>query len=182
MLGSTPTSTSESGNIASRLAFYKTKFYLVVSFYFLFLFFMINYVMWLKNNNHKSVVLMCLSWHSKRVLWKFSPTRRSKWGTLASLAVILIIIYLSQRVNFPSGFFTFSTTRLKTLLTESFFETGLSCNFEDGLCGWYQDASDNFDWFLLSGMDHTIGTGKPNKKCDSIVSCCLQQEPREHGK
>ncbi|XP_077354338.1 apical endosomal glycoprotein isoform X1 [Festucalex cinctus] len=36
----------------------------------------------------------------------------------------------------------------------------LSCNFEDGLCGWHQDNSDNFDWTLLDGMDHTIGIGK----------------------
>lgn len=36
---------------------------------------------------------------------------------------------------------------------------GLSCNFEDDLCGWYQDNSDNFDWTLLNGMDHTIGIG-----------------------
>ncbi|XP_058472794.1 apical endosomal glycoprotein [Solea solea] len=38
--------------------------------------------------------------------------------------------------------------------------TGLSCNFEDGLCGWYQDQSDNFDWRVASGTDHTIGGGK----------------------
>ncbi|XP_029301211.1 apical endosomal glycoprotein [Cottoperca gobio] len=37
--------------------------------------------------------------------------------------------------------------------------TGLSCNFEDGLCGWYQDNSDNFDWAVMGGMDHTIGIG-----------------------
>ncbi|KAK0130650.1 Apical endosomal glycoprotein [Merluccius polli] len=38
--------------------------------------------------------------------------------------------------------------------------SAMSCNFEDGLCGWYQDHSDNFDWTLLSGMDHTIRIGK----------------------
>nr|XP_057920717.1 apical endosomal glycoprotein isoform X2 [Doryrhamphus excisus] len=38
--------------------------------------------------------------------------------------------------------------------------TELSCNFEDRLCGWYQDNSDNFDWTQLDGMDHTIGFGK----------------------
>ncbi|XP_062268278.1 apical endosomal glycoprotein [Platichthys flesus] len=38
--------------------------------------------------------------------------------------------------------------------------TALSCNFEEGLCGWYQDNSDNFDWTVHSGMDHTIGIGK----------------------
>ncbi|XP_039856701.1 apical endosomal glycoprotein isoform X2 [Simochromis diagramma] len=38
--------------------------------------------------------------------------------------------------------------------------TGLSCNFEEGLCGWYQDSSDNFDWTVLSGMDHTISVGR----------------------
>ncbi|KAM7393213.1 hypothetical protein PAMA_008047 [Pampus argenteus] len=38
--------------------------------------------------------------------------------------------------------------------------TALSCNFENGLCGWYQDNSDNFDWTVLDGMDHTIGIGR----------------------
>ncbi|KAL7376442.1 hypothetical protein ABVT39_008220 [Epinephelus coioides] len=38
--------------------------------------------------------------------------------------------------------------------------TALSCNFEEGLCGWYQDNSDNFDWTVIDGMDHTIGIGK----------------------
>ncbi|XP_047426554.1 apical endosomal glycoprotein [Mugil cephalus] len=38
--------------------------------------------------------------------------------------------------------------------------TALSCNFEDGLCGWYQDNSDNFDWTVQDGMDHTIGIGR----------------------
>ncbi|MEQ2237519.1 hypothetical protein ILYODFUR_023848, partial [Ilyodon furcidens] len=37
--------------------------------------------------------------------------------------------------------------------------TGLSCNFEEGLCSWYQDNSDNFDWSVVTGMDHTIGIG-----------------------
>ncbi|XP_062291219.1 apical endosomal glycoprotein [Scomber scombrus] len=37
--------------------------------------------------------------------------------------------------------------------------TKLSCNFEDGLCGWYQDNSDNFDWTMLKGNDHTVGIG-----------------------
>ncbi|XP_033831819.1 apical endosomal glycoprotein isoform X2 [Periophthalmus magnuspinnatus] len=38
--------------------------------------------------------------------------------------------------------------------------TGVSCNFEDGLCEWYQDNNDNFDWSLLDGMDHTISIGR----------------------
>ncbi|XP_041825093.1 apical endosomal glycoprotein [Melanotaenia boesemani] len=41
-----------------------------------------------------------------------------------------------------------------------FQSSELSCNFEDGLCGWYQDNSDNFDWTVLSGLDHTIGPGR----------------------
>ncbi|XP_034048992.1 apical endosomal glycoprotein [Thalassophryne amazonica] len=40
------------------------------------------------------------------------------------------------------------------------YPSGLSCNFEDGLCDWYQDKSDNFDWTVLEGMDHTIGNGR----------------------
>ncbi|XP_051533001.1 apical endosomal glycoprotein [Myxocyprinus asiaticus] len=36
----------------------------------------------------------------------------------------------------------------------------LSCNFEVNLCGWYQDQTDNYDWRLHSGMDHTIHDGR----------------------
>ncbi|XP_030391839.1 apical endosomal glycoprotein [Gopherus evgoodei] len=39
----------------------------------------------------------------------------------------------------------------------------LSCNFEMGLCGWYQDQSDDFEWARGTGLglgsDHTTGTG-----------------------
>ncbi|XP_077692352.1 apical endosomal glycoprotein [Eretmochelys imbricata] len=39
----------------------------------------------------------------------------------------------------------------------------LSCNFEMGLCGWYQDQSDDFEWVRGTGLglgsDHTTGTG-----------------------
>uniref|UniRef100_A0A3B5LIQ1 MAM domain-containing protein n=1 Tax=Xiphophorus couchianus TaxID=32473 RepID=A0A3B5LIQ1_9TELE len=31
-----------------------------------------------------------------------------------------------------------------------------SCIFEDGLCAWYQDNSDNFDWSVVTGMDHSM--------------------------
>ncbi|TSK72085.1 Glutamine synthetase [Bagarius yarrelli] len=37
---------------------------------------------------------------------------------------------------------------------------GLSCNFENDLCGWYQDQMDNYDWSVQNGLDHTIGIGK----------------------
>ena len=34
------------------------------------------------------------------------------------------------------------------------------CDFENGdLCGWSQDASDNFDWSRGSGNTATKGTG-----------------------
>nr|XP_055035973.1 apical endosomal glycoprotein [Misgurnus anguillicaudatus] len=36
----------------------------------------------------------------------------------------------------------------------------LSCNFEVNLCGWYQDQTDNYDWSLISGMDHTVYDGR----------------------
>ncbi|XP_072310635.1 apical endosomal glycoprotein isoform X2 [Eucyclogobius newberryi] len=38
--------------------------------------------------------------------------------------------------------------------------TGVSCNFEEGFCGWFQDNSDNFDWTLLDGSDHTTSVGR----------------------
>ncbi|KAL2099479.1 hypothetical protein ACEWY4_003873 [Coilia grayii] len=37
--------------------------------------------------------------------------------------------------------------------------TGLSCNFENDLCSWYQDQTDNYDWTQRTGMDHTISVG-----------------------
>ncbi|XP_063067115.1 apical endosomal glycoprotein [Engraulis encrasicolus] len=37
--------------------------------------------------------------------------------------------------------------------------TGLRCNFEEDLCSWYQDQSDNYDWAWETGMDHTISVG-----------------------
>ncbi|XP_050949827.1 apical endosomal glycoprotein [Labeo rohita] len=36
----------------------------------------------------------------------------------------------------------------------------ISCNFEVNLCGWNQDQTDNYDWTLHSGMDHTVHDGK----------------------
>uniref|UniRef100_A0A9J7XLE9 MAM domain-containing protein n=1 Tax=Cyprinus carpio carpio TaxID=630221 RepID=A0A9J7XLE9_CYPCA len=36
----------------------------------------------------------------------------------------------------------------------------ISCNFEVNLCGWYQDQTDNYDWRLHSGMDHTVHDGR----------------------
>ncbi|KAH1179377.1 hypothetical protein KIL84_021960 [Mauremys mutica] len=39
----------------------------------------------------------------------------------------------------------------------------LSCNFETGLCGWYQEQSGGFEWARGTGLglgsDHTTGTG-----------------------
>ncbi|NWR07465.1 AEGP protein, partial [Paradoxornis webbianus] len=39
----------------------------------------------------------------------------------------------------------------------------LSCNFERGMCGWYQDLSSDFKWVLSTGQgqgsDHTSGSG-----------------------
>ncbi|XP_028829845.1 apical endosomal glycoprotein [Denticeps clupeoides] len=36
---------------------------------------------------------------------------------------------------------------------------GLFCNFEEELCGWYQDQTDNYDWKLVADGDHTTGSG-----------------------
>uniref|UniRef100_A0AAY4CBS1 MAM domain-containing protein n=1 Tax=Denticeps clupeoides TaxID=299321 RepID=A0AAY4CBS1_9TELE len=35
----------------------------------------------------------------------------------------------------------------------------LFCNFEEELCGWYQDQTDNYDWKLVADGDHTTGSG-----------------------
>ncbi|KAG1943364.1 MAM and LDL-receptor class A domain-containing protein [Pimephales promelas] len=36
----------------------------------------------------------------------------------------------------------------------------VSCNFEVNLCGWSQDQTDNYDWKLHTGMDHTVHDGR----------------------
>ncbi|XP_068105051.1 apical endosomal glycoprotein [Hyperolius riggenbachi] len=38
-------------------------------------------------------------------------------------------------------------------------EAEVTCNFETGLCGWYQDLTDDIDWTLGSLSDHTTGQG-----------------------
>ncbi|XP_056394154.1 apical endosomal glycoprotein isoform X2 [Hyla sarda] len=35
----------------------------------------------------------------------------------------------------------------------------VTCNFETGLCGWYQDATEEMDWTLGTLSDHTTGQG-----------------------
>ncbi|XP_041094433.1 apical endosomal glycoprotein [Polyodon spathula] len=37
----------------------------------------------------------------------------------------------------------------------------VSCNFEEGLCGWYQDQTDELEWTrdVGPGFDHTTGSG-----------------------
>ncbi|NXH22444.1 AEGP protein, partial [Bucco capensis] len=41
--------------------------------------------------------------------------------------------------------------------------TELSCNFEKGMCGWYEDQSSDFKWIHSTGLgqgpDHTTGSG-----------------------
>ncbi|XP_053328789.1 apical endosomal glycoprotein [Spea bombifrons] len=36
----------------------------------------------------------------------------------------------------------------------------VTCNFETGLCGWYQDQTDDIDWEQRTLADHTTGNGK----------------------
>nr|XP_028581284.1 apical endosomal glycoprotein-like isoform X2 [Podarcis muralis] len=37
--------------------------------------------------------------------------------------------------------------------------SGLSCNFESNLCGWFAEPGDGFEWRLHIGQDHTTGRG-----------------------
>ncbi|XP_040261540.1 apical endosomal glycoprotein isoform X2 [Bufo bufo] len=39
-------------------------------------------------------------------------------------------------------------------------EGSVTCNFETGLCGWYQDVADDIDWELGTVSDHTTGQGR----------------------
>ena len=59
----------------------------------------------------------------------------------------------------------------------------LSCNFERGTCGWYQDQASDFSWVRGTGQgqgsDHTTGSGKglaalpgtPGSPGDPTASC-----------
>ncbi|XP_041430755.1 apical endosomal glycoprotein isoform X2 [Xenopus laevis] len=35
----------------------------------------------------------------------------------------------------------------------------VTCNFETGMCGWYQDLTDDIDWTMGAQADHTTGKG-----------------------
>jgi hypothetical protein len=39
------------------------------------------------------------------------------------------------------------------------FLVSLDCDFEDGLCGWKQDATDDFDWTAIQGKTPSSKTG-----------------------
>ncbi|XP_063794551.1 apical endosomal glycoprotein [Pseudophryne corroboree] len=43
------------------------------------------------------------------------------------------------------------------LVTES---ESVTCNFETGLCGWYQDLMEEIDWEIGTLSDHTTGQGR----------------------
>ncbi|NXO39912.1 AEGP protein, partial [Locustella ochotensis] len=55
----------------------------------------------------------------------------------------------------------------------------LSCNFERGMCGWYQDLSSDFKWVLSTGQgqgsDHTTGSGYFLSVDPSVPWCHGQQ-------
>ncbi|KAE8582111.1 hypothetical protein XENTR_v10019954 [Xenopus tropicalis] len=38
-------------------------------------------------------------------------------------------------------------------------EAPVTCNFESGTCGWYQDPTDDMDWIMGAQGDHTTGKG-----------------------
>ncbi|KAK2517703.1 Mamdc4, partial [Columba guinea] len=70
----------------------------------------------------------------------------------------------------------------------------LSCNFEKGMCGWYQDPSSDFQWVRSTGQgqgsDHTTGSGKelaPHPRAsgspgDPAASCPQGPDVPAHSK
>lgn len=99
---------------------------------------------------------------------KSSPqVTRLRWRMCTLSTVLLCLCPLVVRSNkklwflfifiLLLGCFSFCLPHPHTffpLLTE------ISCNFEVNLCGWYQDQTDNYDWMLHSGMDHTVHDGQ----------------------
>ena len=59
------------------------------------------------------------------------------------------------------------------LLFSTETESSYDCSFEQGLCTWTQDMTDDFNWTRSQGptgtmmtgpiIDHTLGTGKLNR-------------------
>lgn len=80
---------------------------------------------------------------------------------------------LSVCINYNTDFHIFVSKQFITT-KQTFFGSGLSCNFEEGLCGWYQDSSDNFDWTVVSGMDHTISVGELMDK-DEVMGSTITE-------
>lgn len=60
--------------------------------------------------------------------------------------------------------FSFGVPYSHSLTTVTSLWPALSCNFERGMCGWYQDQSSDFKWVHGTGQgqgsDHTTGLGK----------------------
>ncbi|XP_052670983.1 apical endosomal glycoprotein isoform X2 [Harpia harpyja] len=59
--------------------------------------------------------------------------------------------------------FAFGVPYPHSLTTVTSLRPALSCNFERGMCGWYQDQSSDFKWVRGTGQgqgsDHTTGLG-----------------------
>uniref|UniRef100_A0A663F807 MAM domain containing 4 n=1 Tax=Aquila chrysaetos chrysaetos TaxID=223781 RepID=A0A663F807_AQUCH len=59
--------------------------------------------------------------------------------------------------------FAFGVPYPHCLTTITSLRPALSCNFERGMCGWYQDQSSDFKWVRGTGQgqgsDHTTGSG-----------------------
>ncbi|KAG7240803.1 hypothetical protein INR49_023377 [Caranx melampygus] len=50
---------------------------------------------------------------------------------------------------------------------------GLSCNFENDMCGWYQDNSDNYDWTMRSGWITPLASVKALLWTCGVLPCAV---------
>ncbi|NWI31419.1 AEGP protein, partial [Sula dactylatra] len=73
---------------------------------------------------------------------------------------LLGLVDLQDTVSAAIDNVTFVQCHPNVVLPEA---TELSCNFERGMCGWYQDQSSDFKWVRGTGQgqgsDHTTGSG-----------------------
>ncbi|XP_072286197.1 apical endosomal glycoprotein isoform X2 [Pyxicephalus adspersus] len=99
-------------------------------------------------------------------VWHSTGGRSTLWSTVAipiGERTQPFQLVLSGSVDpHPAGNWRALVEKIQFIgcMNDSPNDTGpVTCNFEDGMCGWYQDLTDEIDWKLGSLSDHTTGQG-----------------------
>uniref|UniRef100_A0A8C3JDD9 MAM domain containing 4 n=1 Tax=Calidris pygmaea TaxID=425635 RepID=A0A8C3JDD9_9CHAR len=95
------------------------------------------------------------------------PCCQAPWGSPPPCDPQVELLGLVDLQDSGKGHFgdlsAFGVPYLHSLTTVTPLWPELSCNFERGMCGWYQDQSSDFKWVRVTGQrqgsDHTTGSG-----------------------